>query len=63
MQASPDAEKGALSKVLSPVKWRKAFSDALTNKECTRKQPSLPLVTTIALAVLATTLFVFVAMP
>jgi hypothetical protein len=54
----------ALSKALSPVKWRRAFPEAMTDKPRMGQQTSSWMVmTAVALAAVATMLFVFVALP
>ena len=63
MHGKQEAEKGALSKVLSPVRWRKAFAEEMANTGRMRQQTKPWLTTTIVLAALATTLFVFAALP
>lgn len=58
-----EPENGAFSKTDSPVKWRRAFAEAINDKRRADEQTNSWLVTTAVLVAVATVLFVFVALP
>jgi hypothetical protein len=58
-----EAGREGVSKALSPVRWRRAFAKETTDARRTHQQPSSRLITTMVLVALATTVFVFVALP
>jgi len=63
MHGKQEAEKGPLSKVLSPVRWRRALAEEMADTARMRQRTSSWLTTTMVLAAVATALFVFAAFP
>jgi hypothetical protein len=64
MHGTLEAGKEPVSKALSPVRWRKAFAEKMIGAGRTQpQQASSWLIATMIFVALATTLFVFVALP
>jgi hypothetical protein len=63
MHGMLEAGKRRAPKALSPVRWRRAIAERMTDAKRMRQQTNSRLITAMVVVALATTLFVFVALP